>query len=452
MPKGIPNKKRIAPVEDPDQGEIEEGVVEVVEKNETPKASISGKPPTALKLALEDLKKDTKGKEGSYVVLDPKLLTQSFPHWGTGSITADYYIGGEPNEKGVAPCPGLPKGRVTLLYGRESSGKTTLALTMAAAVCKAGGTCCYIDYEQEVNLSWAETLGVPVKDEARFQLHQPDNLDAGAFVALKMIQRGVSLVIFDSVGASQTKAESLKALDEAARVGANAGFWSRVAPTLKNACNKYGSSLLAISQVRTKVDTSGGKAKGDPEKPQGGNIWMHVPSVRIKLVRIGALKEGVFDPFQNKIEDAVVGLIGKMKIEKCKVSQNMGREGIYHLRSGFGFDNPTTIIELCSKHRIVRKDGSWFTVEGPDGNECRAQGLRGFREKVLKDEALFKFLWRKTVEALSAHAASPVEEEEVEMVEGDDEAEALLAELSGEKGLSTDGSEIDDDEGGIEGE
>ena len=97
-----------------------------------------------------------KNKVESHVVsLDPSMQMVSSPHIQTGSMVLDYLIGGRPNQHGVAPCPGIPCGRITNLYGREASGKTTLALQICAQAIKSGGTACYIDWEHEVEIRYA---------------------------------------------------------------------------------------------------------------------------------------------------------------------------------------------------------------------------------------------------------------------------------------------------------
>ena len=109
-------------------------------------------------------------KEDPSVPLTDSALRSSMAHIPTGSVIVDYLIGGRPNQFGVAPCPGVPRGRILNLYGNAGAGKTTLALSTAASVCNAGGTCVYIDWENEVDPRYAAALGVPVQDEDRFIL------------------------------------------------------------------------------------------------------------------------------------------------------------------------------------------------------------------------------------------------------------------------------------------
>ena len=114
-------------------------------------------------------------KDSALVDLDTESLTKSIPHISTGSLALDYLIGGKENSKGVRPCPGIPRGKITNLYGLAGSGKTTVALQTAATACEEG-TCIYIDFENEVEPRYAQKLGVPVTDKSKFMLLQPETL------------------------------------------------------------------------------------------------------------------------------------------------------------------------------------------------------------------------------------------------------------------------------------
>ncbi len=118
------------------------------------------------------------------VTLDPNQLTESLPHLPTGSLIIDFLIGGELNALGVRPCPGLPRGRVAQVWGHESAGKTTLALTAAAQTCANGGTVLYIDWENDIVPDYAAALGVPITDPDRFELAQPNTLEDGVKLAM----------------------------------------------------------------------------------------------------------------------------------------------------------------------------------------------------------------------------------------------------------------------------
>ena len=155
-----------------------------------------------LTLGAANLAKAFKGDYGA-VTIDPETFLKSREHLSTGSIVIDYIIGGRPNKHGVLPCPGLPRGAVTELWGHEAAGKTTVALTAAAKTCANGGrgggpgTVVYVDWEHSVDLGYAKTIGVPVDDFNRFQLVQPATLEQGLGVIWTMTKAGVDLVVID---------------------------------------------------------------------------------------------------------------------------------------------------------------------------------------------------------------------------------------------------------------
>jgi hypothetical protein len=150
-------------------------------------------------------------------------MKESLPHISSGSIVLDHLIGGIPNSFGVAPCPGFPRGRVSQIWGHEGAGKTSIALSAAAQVCREGGTVLYIDWENDIVPDYAMALGVPVTDESKFELLQPDNLEDGIKYALIYAAAGVDLIVFDSVGAAIPRRLTDRDLSEAAEQGKPAG-------------------------------------------------------------------------------------------------------------------------------------------------------------------------------------------------------------------------------------
>lgn len=193
--------------------------------------------------ALEASKKVLK-TDSFLVNLTPDSYRLSLPHVATGLFVIDYLIGGEPNAQGVAPCPGLPRGKITQVWGAESSGKSTLAQTAAATVCANGGTCLYVDFENAIVPDYAATLGVPVDDPSRFQLVQPTSLEDGLKLIKIYTLAGVDLIIIDSVGAAVPSAvveRSIKDMDNPAQVGFSAACGPGSCPP---------SGLISSSTIR----------------------------------------------------------------------------------------------------------------------------------------------------------------------------------------------------------
>lgn len=351
---------------------------------------------TALKTTLKS--------DDTIVSLDVNLLKESTPHIPTGSIIVDYAIGGKVNKHGVAPCPGIPRGRITQLYGQNSAGKTTLALTVAASVCAAGGTVAYIDWEHEVEPRYASTLGVPIDDPDHFILIQPNTLEEGMKSLILMISEGVDLVVLDSVGAGVPEAIWNREVEDEGgqtRPGLVAQKWSEFLPKVKAAMSRTGTTILAISQLRKTISAMSG---GPDSAPQGGEGWKFYTSVRMMLRVFQKEKGRVFDPMTNKMEEKVVGTIVSLKLEKCKVSDSAHNEFKFYLRSGVGIDNARSVVEMAIAHKIIAKSGAWYVWgSGPKG-EIKTQGVEAFLRVLNDDPKLLQALFAQVMPKLAASA------------------------------------------------
>lgn len=342
----------------------------------------------------------------SFVELDPDAMTESLPHLPTGSIIVDYLIGGEPNKRGVAPCPGLPRGRVAQVWGHESAGKTTLALTAAATVCARGGTVLYVDWENDIVPDYAEALGVPILDPERFQLHQPETLEDGIKLAMVFAQAGVDLIVFDSIGsaipariANRDESEA----GEQSRVGEEQQVWSRELPNLKRVINQKGTCVFGISQVRSKIGMTG---YGPTTQPQGGNAWKFYSAVRLELTRVKSETAKVTNALTNKSDDRVIGGIIQCKVIKCKLSKSQGRKEQFYIRWGEGIDDRRSILEVAVANGLIKRSGNWLSWTAPDGRELRHNGMEAFRKDLLKNPDNFNVLVQAVLPLLSGGLAA----------------------------------------------
>lgn len=381
-------------------------------KTKTPPAPKTGKLANILAAAKKVLKTDSWKAN-----LDPDQMQESMAHVPTGSMVIDYLIGGVPNALGIQPCPGLPRKRVTQLWGQEGSGKTTIALTSAAATIAAGGCVFYVDWENAVVLDYALALGVPIGDETKFVMVQPSTLEEG----IKLIQiaavGGADLIIIDSVGAAVPANIAERGVEEAgeqARVGLAAKVWSEFLPHLRALILRSNSAVLGISQVRAKI---GGMGNGPQTEPSGGWAWKFYSDVRIEIRRIQQEKTKLVNMLTNKTEERVTGSIVKAKMVKCKLSDSQGREENFYLRQGEGIDDCRATIEIAINHNIIRKSGGWYYY----GDEGKYNGLEMVRKHFKANPKDFTALVSKIRPFLTKKTDEPPESD----VDGPEDEDAL---------------------------
>lgn len=407
------------------------------------KKTSSGRTSGVLALARKAGEKALKKSADDWrVELDPDSLKEPLPHIATGSIVFDFLIGGEANRHGVQPCPGVPRKRVTQIWGHESAGKTTFALSVAAQACRDGGTVLYVDWENAIVPDYAEALGVPVTDQERFELVQPDTLEDGLKLAVIYALAGVDLIVFDSVGAAvpaRIANRDLSDVGEQARVGELQAVWSQELPNLRSACVKKNAAVLGISQIRAKI---GGMGRGPKTQPQGGNAWKFYSDVRLELRKYKTEKTKLYDALIHKKDDRVTGSVSRAKVIKCKLSNSQGREALFYLRHGEGIDDVRSMMEIGVSHGVIKKGGAWLTWTTPDGEEIKVQGTENFRKELLDHPEWVDLLRSQVVPHLGGQT---FEEDHMEEDEETD-VDALLAEAEGNKKESEAKSDEDEDD------
>ena len=341
-------------------------------------------------------------KDESFVEIDEDVIKESRAHIPSGSVIIDYLIGGRINRYGVRPCPGFPRRCIVNLYGQESSGKTTIALTAAAMTCAAGGSVGYIDWENAIDVSYAKSLGVPLDNPDLFMLAQPESLEKGLAILWTMAKAGVDLIVIDSVGAGIPQAtleQTVAEKGDMGRIGANAAKWSKILPELKNIINKTGSCVIGISQLRKKIGMTG--FGGDDTQAQGGEAWKFYSEVRMGLKRVATEKGKDYNALTHKMEDATVGQTVRCKIDKCKVSASQGRTADFYIRFGEGVDDIRSIIEITAAHGVVKKASSWFSFERPNGTIIKGAGMDAFKTLVRDTDGVWEELYAGAVKAMS---------------------------------------------------
>ena len=254
----------------------------------------------------------------------------------TGSLGLDVALG----------VGGLPRGRVVEIYGPESSGKTTLTLSVIAQMQKLGGTAAFIDAEHALDPVYAEKLGVNIDD---LLVSQPDTGEQALEITDMLVRSGaVDIIVIDSVAALTPKAEIEGDMGDS-HMGLQARLLSQALRKLTGNIKRANVLVIFINQIRMKI----GVMFGNPETTTGGNALKFYSSVRLDIRRIGALKKG----------EEIVGNETRVKVVKNKVAPPF-KKAEFDILYGEGISLEGELIDLGVKEGVVSKAGAWYSYEG----------------------------------------------------------------------------------------
>jgi recombination protein RecA len=300
----------------------------------------------------------------------------------TGALSLDYALG----------IGGIPRGRVTEVYGPESSGKTTLCLHIIAEAQKAGGLAAFIDAEHALDVNYAKRLGV---DTPNLLLSQPDFGEQALEITDTLVRsNALDIIVIDSVAALVPRSEIEGEMGDAT-MAVQARLMSQALRKLTGAISKSKTAVVFINQLRSKI----GVMFGNPETTTGGNALKFYASLRMDIRRIAAIKEG----------NEVVGNRTKVKIVKSKVAPPF-KEVEFDILYNEGISKTGDLLDLAVNFNIVKKSGAWFTYE-----EERFQGREQMRQRLIESPELFKKLNDDVRAKLGMNAAvAEVKQEEKE--------------------------------------
>jgi len=303
---------------------------------------------------------------------------QAIPAISTGSLGLDIALG----------IGGLPKGRIVEIYGPESSGKTTLTLSVIAEAQKNGATCAFVDAEHALDPEYAGKLGVNVDD---LLVSQPDTGEQALEITDMLVRsNAVDVIIVDSVAALVPKAEIEGEMGDM-HVGLQARLMSQALRKITGNIKNANCLVIFINQIRMKI----GVMFGSPETTTGGNALKFYASVRLDIRRTGAVKEG----------DEVVGSETRVKIVKNKVSPPF-RQAEFQILYGKGIYRNGEIIDLGVSQGLVEKSGAWYSYQGNKIGQGKANAAKYLQENPAIGSEIEKQIRDKLLTAGAAAAAA----------------------------------------------
>jgi len=308
-----------------------------------------------LDLAISQIQKDFGDAAIMRLGSERHLDVETIP---TGNLLIDRALG----------AGGFPRGRIVEVYGPESSGKTTLTLTVIAQAQKAGGLAAFVDVEHALDPQYAKRLGVNLDD---LLVSQPSSGEEALRIVETLVRsNALDVIVLDSVAALVTKQELDGEIGDAT-VGAQARLMSAAMRKLTSIISKARTVVIFTNQIREKV----GVMFGSPETQPGGRALKFYSSVRCDIRRIGSIKGG---------DGSIMGNRTKLKIVKNKIAPPYG-EAEFDIMFKEGISAVGSLLDLAIEHDIIQKRGSWMSYKGSQ----LAQGRDAAKEALKADEGLY---------------------------------------------------------------
>lgn len=319
----------------------------------------------ALQTAMSQIERQF-GK-GSIMVLGSEAV-QQIPVIPTGSISMDFALG----------IGGIPRGRITEIYGPEASGKTTIALHAVSEAQKRGGVAAFIDAEHALDISYAKKLGVNCEE---LLVSQPDHGEQALEIADMLVRSGaVDILVIDSVAALVPKAEIEGEMGDS-HMGLQARLMSQALRKLTATISKTMTAVIFINQIRMKI----GVMFGNPETTTGGNALKFYASVRLDVRKSTQIKDG----------QDVTGSRTKVKVVKNKLAPPF-KEVEFDMMYGEGISKTGDLLDLGVQHNVVEKSGAWYSYQ----TERIGQGRENAKKFLAENHETYLRIEEKVKEAL----------------------------------------------------